>query len=157
MKCKKCNNEKIRILGKEYCPNCSNSNFNIKKHAGENYISEDSVRAILWGVGSSFFSTLITVFFFRVFLSAIDIPTFIIVLSGFLCFGSSGVLTVFFDKEYYVKDNFIISLLLAISVSIIDWYLGSESYVMTLFSSLLVFFVTISFSSLLYKVIIKKD
>jgi hypothetical protein len=157
MKCKKCKNEKIRILGKEYCPTCSSNDFNIKKHSGEKYISENSVRAILWGVASSFLLTFLVIFFIRTFVFSTEIPSFILIFLGFLCFGSAGALTVFIDEKYYVKDNFIISVLLSLSISIVDWYFYSASYVMTFFSSLLVLFVTISIGSLLFKTFVNKD
>lgn len=157
MKCRKCKNEKLRILGEEYCPHCLSKNFSIKNHSGENHIGENSIRAVLWGVTSSFLLSIFVIFFFRTFLSESDIPDFILIMIGFICFGSSGAITVFFDKNYYVKDNFIISLILSVAVSTIDWYLDSASYLMTFLSSLVIFFITISLGSLFYKVVINKE
>lgn len=157
MKCKKCKNDKIRILGEEYCPKCLGSSFNVKKHSGEKHIAEKSIRAILWGVASSFLATLSVILFFRIFLLSIEIPTILIVFLGIFCFGLPGVITVVFDGKYYMKDNFIISLIFSLTISTIEWYSGSTSYLMTFFSSLMIFFITISLGSLFYKAIANRE
>lgn len=156
MKCKNCKNEKIRILGKEYCPFCSKKGFNIKKHSGF-YTGEKSIRAILWGVAASSSLAILVILFMRIFLPTIQLLDPFLVLLGIICFGAAGVFTVLFDRDYYLADNFVVSLILSLVTSTADWYFGATSYVMTFFSGLLVFFLTVSLGSFISLFIVSKD
>ncbi|NTU69540.1 DUF1761 domain-containing protein [bacterium] len=156
MKCRKCKNEKIRIMGDEYCPHCAKKDFDIKKHINEPHIESKSVKAMFSGFLTAFLSFVFVATFLRTFLSELDIPEPITLFLGVLCFGLAGAVIKYFDSEYYLLDSFVVSLVLAVGISITDWYSGTNSYMMTFFSSILVFFITIVTGSLISNFFIKK-